>query len=141
MEIGDNFCVFTLGDGAYADSPLFTLRSCTGGDELIISLEIRTLVGAGDGIGSGIGCIRPNCFESSSNAFIVGSPAASDGTIVEGGCVKIVIISIADLWERNYAWHERDRITHPCSACPWEITCHISIMFHSWPYIPTLLSI
>ena len=53
------------------------------------------LVGVGNGIGSGIGCIWPKCLESSNNAFLVGSPACNDGTTVEGGCVRIVTISVA----------------------------------------------
>ena len=95
MEIGDKFSFPTLRDGAYTDYPLCTLGSCTGGDGFIFSLEMLMLVGVGNGIGSGIGCIRPQCLESSNNAFLVGSPACNDGTTVEGGCVRIVTISVA----------------------------------------------
>ena len=54
----------------------------------------RTL---GDGFGDSIviGSALFNCFDSSTNAFRTGSPADSDGAVVLGGFVRIVMISDA----------------------------------------------
>ena len=44
---------------------------------------------------SGNGSIRFNCDDNSSKAFLTGSPAAKDGTVDDGGWVKMVEISEA----------------------------------------------
>ena len=43
----------------------------------------------------GNGAIVRSCFDSSRRALRTGSPAAKDGTVFDGGCVRIVVISLA----------------------------------------------
>ena len=55
----------------------------------------------GDAVGGvqlscvGIGCMRFSCVARVNNAFLTGSPAAKLGVVVEGGRVKIVMMSPA----------------------------------------------
>ena len=45
--------------------------------------------------GSGRVSILFSCVASSSNAFLTGSPACNVGVVVEGGLVRMVIMSVA----------------------------------------------
>ena len=51
--------------------------------------------GASARTGSGILSIRLSCFANVSKALRTGSPASKLGVVVDGGCVRIVIMSVA----------------------------------------------
>ena len=52
-------------------------------------------------ISSGIGFTRCNCVAKVSNAFLIGSPACKLGIFGAGGCVRMVMISVADCFKKS----------------------------------------
>ena len=50
---------------------------------------------------SGNGSICFNCDDNSSKAFLTGSPADREGSVVDGGFVKMVVISVAACFRKS----------------------------------------
>ena len=88
---------FTLGDGTEDERDL--LEACTlGSGALFLTVGMGENEGGGrvgSAGGVGIDSIRWSWVAKSSRAFLVGSPAANDGTVVDGGAKRMVTMSVA----------------------------------------------
>ena len=85
----DGTCFPTLGSCAISLEDL-----CNGVDNTL-GVGVSTLTG------SGIASILFNCVASVSNAFRTGSPASKLGEVVDGGCVRRVMISVAACFKKS----------------------------------------
>ena len=81
--VRDGTCVSTLGSCAI----YFEWVDTADGNTLGVSVSILT--------GSGIVSILFNCFANVSKALRTGSPASKLGVVVDGGFVRMVMISVA----------------------------------------------
>ena len=90
------------GFGGRDDPCVPTLGSCAISSDLMNGAVGSTLGGAVSILtGSGIVSILFNCFANVSNALRTGSPASKLGVVVEGGFVKIVMISVAACFRKS----------------------------------------
>ena len=88
--------------GAMGGTLVPTLGSCViSGDVARVVNGITLGGGASVMSGSGIFSTRLSCFANVSKALRTGSPASKLGVVVDGGFVRIVIISVAACFRKS----------------------------------------
>ena len=94
--IGSLLCSCQTDDGVGSIGFFFTLGDGAGFEIIVGSNGVSTLGDAcTSGVISGIGCTLFNCVASVNRAFLTGSPAARLGVVVDGGCVRMDMMSPA----------------------------------------------
>ena len=89
-------CSYRTDDGVGSIGFFFTLGDGAGFEIIVGSNGVSTLGDAcTSGVISGIGCTFFNCVASVNRVFLTGSPAGRLGVVVDGGCVRIDMMSPA----------------------------------------------